>query len=74
MGLDGFLLSLLEDPVDHGDLLYVPSASVLYNDRRRIAYEVRASIPVLLPDEHRDVTDEEHEAWTHDADAVRTGR
>ena len=74
MPLDGFLLSLLEDPVDHGDLLYVPSADVLYNDRRRIAYEVRDSIPVLLPDENRAVTDQEHEAWTHDVDAVRTGR
>ena len=74
MALDGFLLSLLEDPVDHGDLLYVPSANVLYNDRRRVAYEVRDSIPVLLPDETRDVADDEHEAWTNDAQAIRTGR
>jgi len=74
MALDGFLLALLEDPVDHGDLLYVPSANVLYNDRRRVAYEVRASIPVLLPDESRAVTDDEHDTWTNDAGAVRTGR
>ena len=73
MALDGFLLGLLEDPVDHGDLLYVPSANVLYNDRRRVAYEVRDSIPVLLPDETREVGDEEHLAWTSDAAAVRTG-
>ena len=74
MALDGFLLGLLEDPVDHGDLVYVPSANVLYNDRRRVVYEVRDSIPVLLPDESRDASDAEHDAWTHDADAVRTGR
>ena len=31
MALDDFLLDLLEDPVDHGTLLYVPSRDVLYN-------------------------------------------
>ena len=74
MALDGFLLALLEDPVDHGDLLYVPSANVLYNDRRRVAYEVRDSIPVLLPDESREVTGDEHDRWMSDAEALRTGR
>ena len=33
MPLDDFLLDLLEDPVDHGTLLYVPSKDVLYNPR-----------------------------------------
>jgi len=33
MALDNFLLNLLEDPVDHGTLLYVPSRDVLYNPR-----------------------------------------
>ena len=51
MALDSFLLALLEDPVDHGELLYVPSANVLYNPRKRVVYEVRDSIAVLLPDE-----------------------
>ena len=74
MALDSFLLSLLEDPVDHGDLLYVASANVLYNSRRRVAYEVRDSIAVLLPDEARPVSDADDAAWTSDPSAVRTGR
>jgi len=73
MALDNFLLDLLEDPVDHGPLLYVESANVLYNPRRRLAYEVRGSIPVLLPDETRAVSDEEHETFTSDPSARLTG-
>jgi uncharacterized protein YbaR (Trm112 family) len=73
MALDSFLLALLEDPVDHEALLYVPSANVLYNPRKRVVYEVRDSIAVLLPDEARPVTDAEHDAWTNDPDVVRTG-
>ncbi len=74
MALDSFLLALLEDPVDHEELLYVPSANVLYNPRKRVVYEVRDSIAVLLPDEARPVTDAEHEAWTNDPDVVHTGK
>jgi len=74
MALDAFLLALLEDPVDHDSLLYIASADVLYNPRRRCVYEVRDSIPVLLPDESRSATDEEHQAWTGDSSAVRTGQ
>ena len=73
MTLDSFLLELLEDPVDHGPLLYVADRSVLYNPRRRLAYEVRGSIPVMLPDEARTVDDEEHAALTADPSAVTTG-
>jgi uncharacterized protein YbaR (Trm112 family) len=73
MALDSFLLALLEDPVDHGELLYVPSADVLYNPRKRIAYEVRDSIAVMLPDEARSVSDAEHDAWTHDPSVIKTG-
>ncbi len=74
MALDPFLLALLEDPVDHGPLLYLSGASVLYNPRRRVAYEVRGSIPVLLPDEARAVSDEEHDRYVADPDARSTGR
>jgi uncharacterized protein len=73
MALDEFLLSLLEDPVDHGPLLYVASASVLYNPRRRVAYEVRDSIPVMLPDEARQVADEEHQRLVESPEAIATG-
>jgi len=74
MALDSFLLALLEDPVDHGELLYVPNENVLYNPRKRVVYEVRDSIAVLLPDEAKAVTDAEHDAWTRDPSVVRTGR
>lgn len=74
MGLDTFLLELLEDPVDHGALLYLEGASVLYNPRRRVVYEVRGSIPVLLPDEARAVTDDEHDRYVADPAARSTGR
>jgi len=73
VALDAFLLSLLEDPVDHGTLLYVEGAAVLYNPRRRVAYEVRDAIPVMLPDEARAVTDEEDRAWRADPTARTTG-
>ncbi len=74
MALDSFLLALLEDPVDHGELLYVPSENVLYNPRKRVVYEVRDTIAVLLPDEAKPVSDAQHDAWTNDPNVVRTGR
>ena len=74
MALDSFLLALLEDPVDHGELIYVANENVLYNPRQRKAYEVRDSIAVMLPDESRSVTDVEHDAWTSDPSVVRTGK
>jgi uncharacterized protein YbaR (Trm112 family) len=73
MALDSFLLSLLEDPVDHGTLLYVQDQNVLYNPRRHVAYEVRGSIPVLLPDEARAVSDDEDRAFTTNPTARSTG-
>jgi uncharacterized protein YbaR (Trm112 family) len=73
MTLENFLLDLLEDPVDHQPLLYLSDQNVLYNPRRRVAYEVRDSIPVLLPDESRTVSDAEHEQFTKDPSARQTG-
>ncbi len=74
MALDGFLLALLEDPVDHQELFYVAAANVLYNPRKRVVYDVRDGIAVLLPDECRAATDAEHDAWTSDPSVIRTGR
>jgi hypothetical protein len=73
MALDDFLLELLEDPVDHGVLIYLDQRDLLYNPRLRIAYEVRGSIPVLLPDESRAVSDEEDASYTSDRSARLTG-
>ena len=46
---------------------------MLYNPRRRVLYEVRDSIPVLLPDESRAVDDAEHAALVADPGARETG-
>ena len=73
MSLDSFLLEILEDPIDHGPLLYLADRSVLYNPRRRVAYEVRGAIPVMLPDEARAVSDDEHETLVADPNAMSTG-
>jgi uncharacterized protein len=74
MTLDTFLLEVLEDPADHGPLLYFADRSLLYNPRRHVAYEVRGVIPVMLPDEARTVDDAEHELLSNDTSAIRTGR
>jgi len=71
--LEDFLLNLIEDPVDHGPLLYLDDANILYNPRRRVAYEVRDSIPVLLPDEATTVSDEDHDKYVNDPLARPTG-
>ncbi len=73
MTLEPFLLELLEDPVDHGPLLYLANDAVLYNPRRRVVYEVRGSIPVLLADEARLATDDEHAAYVASPEARVTG-
>jgi hypothetical protein len=36
VALDSFLLALLEDPVDHQELLYIEKPNLLYNPRRRV--------------------------------------
>ena len=73
MSLDAFVLGLLEDPIDHENLLYVASRNVLYNPRRRRAYEVRGSIPVMLDSEARVVASDEHDELMAAADGVWTG-
>ncbi len=73
MTLEPFLLALLVDPVDHGPLLYLASDAVLYNPRRHIVYDVRGSIPVLLADEAREATDDEHAAYLANPEARSTG-
>ena len=37
VALDALLLSILEDPEDHAELLYIEHAEILYNPRRRVA-------------------------------------
>lgn len=56
--LDDKLLSILVCPADRGPLLLV--GDVLYNPRLQRAYRIDDGIPVLLIDEARDVSEEEH--------------
>jgi uncharacterized protein len=71
--LDEFLLEILVDPGDHGPLLYIEGRSLLYNPRRKLAYEVRGAIPVMLDDEARSVDDAEHAQLVADVNARTTG-
>ncbi|MGH3955504.1 MAG: Trm112 family protein [Mycobacterium sp.] len=66
MPLDAALLDILVCPIDRGTLLLIggETEGILYNPRLRKAYRIENSIPVLLPDEARDVTDEEHRRFT----------
>jgi len=74
MPLQPLLLEVLADPVDHGSLLYFEGRDLLYNPRRRIAYAVTGAIPVMLPDEAREVGDAEHAELLADAaSATETG-
>ena len=73
MALDPFLVSVLQDPTDHDVLYYVESAQVLYNPRCKVAYAINGAIPVLLPDEAREVTEAEHTQFTAAGAYVVTG-
>lgn len=73
MSLDPFLLEVLCDPVDGGELYYVASADVLFNPRLKVAYEVKSAIPVLLPDEGRSVSDAEATSFSAAGAFVVTG-
>ncbi|BAV41206.1 Trm112 family protein [Mycobacterium ulcerans] len=65
--LDEKLLKVLVCPADRGPLLLVEDGErgrLLYNPRLRRAYRIDDDIPVLLIDQARDVTDDEHARFT----------
>lgn len=72
MPLQPLLVEVLADPVDKGPLLYIESHNLLYNPRRHVAYAIEGSIPVMLPDEARQVDDAEHQALLS-SPSVETG-
>lgn len=73
MALDPFLISVLQDPTDQDVLYYVESAHVLYNPRRKVAYAITGAIPVLLPDEAREVSEGAQAEYTAAGSYVVTG-
>ena len=73
MSLDSFLIEVLRDPIDGGELYYSEVDAVLYNPRRQVIYEVKGAIPVLLPEEARPLTSEEATRFTKVDNFVVTG-
>ena len=60
MGLDQRLLDVLACPEDKGPLWYFEDEEILYNPRLRRVFEIDNGIPVLLIDESKEVSDDEH--------------
>ena len=61
MVLDQRLLEVLACPEDKGPLWYFEDEEILYNPRLRRVFVVDNGIPVLLIDESKQVSDDEHQ-------------
>ena len=61
MSLDQRLLEVLACPEDKGPLWYFEDEEILYNPRLRRVFLIDNGIPVLLIDESKQVTDDEHQ-------------
>ncbi len=60
--MDKHLLDILVDPVTKGPLIYDKKQQELISRASRLAYPIRDGIPVMLPEEARELTSEEVEA------------
>ena len=60
MSLDQRLLEVLACPEDKGPLWYFEDEEILYNPRLRRVFVIDNGIPVLLIDESKKVSDDEH--------------
>jgi len=56
---DPKLLEILVCPVTKGQLKYDAAKQELISKSARLAYPIRAGIPIMLPDEARELSDEE---------------
>ena len=61
MSLDQRLLEVLACPEDKGPLWYFEDEEILYNPRLRRVFLIDNGIPVLLIDESKQVSDDEHQ-------------
>ena len=61
MSLDQRLLEVLACPEDKGPLWYFEDEEILYNPRLRRVFVIDNGIPVLLIDESKQVTDDDHQ-------------
>jgi hypothetical protein len=60
--VDKHLLDILVDPVTKGPLIYDKKQQELISRASRLAYPIRDGIPVMLPEEARELTSAEVEA------------
>lgn len=60
--MDKHLLDILVDPVTKGPLIYDSKSQELLSPAARLAYPIRDGIPVMLPEEARELTSDEVEA------------
>ncbi len=60
--MDKHLLDILVDPVTKGPLLYDKKRQELISRAARLAYPIRDGIPVMLPEEARELSLDEVEA------------
>ena len=60
--MDKHLLDILVDPVTKGPLIYDAKRQELISRAARLAYPIRDGIPVMLPEEARELGSEEIEA------------
>ena len=59
--MDKHLLDILVDPVTKGPLIYDKKKQELISRASRLAYPIRDGIPVMLPEEARELSTEEVE-------------
>ena len=60
--MDKHLLDILVDPVTKGPLIYDSKRQELVSRAARLAYPIRDGIPVMLPEEARELSSDEVEA------------
>jgi uncharacterized protein YbaR (Trm112 family) len=56
-GVDPRLLEILVCPVTHGALEYDRAKGELISRSARLAYPIRDGVPIMLPEEARELTD-----------------
>lgn len=59
--MDKYLLDILVDPITKGPLVYDKKNQELLSRASRLAYPIRDGIPVMLPEEARELSSEEIE-------------
>ena len=55
--IDPRLLEVLVCPVTHGPLIYDRNAGELISRQARLAYPIRDGVPIMLPEEARELVD-----------------